>query len=132
MKRIERQPPRQFFTRAERTRLISLIFFLIVLVMLIQSSGNPDLWSHWVGKGGQQRVGDKERNRRLRTRRSRPSTVRLWTRAKECLAGGARDDRKRAVRSATWVRRKFAAGASHADTQQSESDCSGPARPQCK
>ncbi len=59
MKRIGRQPPRRIFSRAESTRLVSLIFFLVVLGLLIRNAGNPDLWSHWVGQNGQQRVGDK-------------------------------------------------------------------------
>ena len=59
MKRIGRKPPRRILTRAESTRLVSLLFFLVVLGMLIRNAGNPDLWSHWVGQNGQQRVGDK-------------------------------------------------------------------------
>lgn len=58
MKRTGRERPRRMMSRADTTRLVSAAFFLVVLVMLIRSTGKPEMWKNWVPEHGQQHVGD--------------------------------------------------------------------------
>jgi len=60
MKRIGRDPPRRLLSRAELMRLMSLIFMAVIVLMLVQSARDPDLWRNWVPQNGQQRVGDDD------------------------------------------------------------------------